>query len=40
VLIGHSNLSTTALYTQVANTTIARTASPFDALPVTVVPPT
>jgi len=40
VLLGHTNLSTTARYTQVANTTIARTASPLDALPVTVVPPT
>ncbi len=39
VLLGHSNLSTTARYTQVANTTIARTASPLDRLDVRVVPP-
>ncbi|MBB4267859.1 tyrosine-type recombinase/integrase [Roseospira visakhapatnamensis] len=39
VLLGHTNLSTTARYTQVATTTIARTRSPLDALPVTVVPP-
>ena len=39
VLLGHSNLSTTARYTQVANTTIARTVSPLDRLDVRVVPP-
>jgi site-specific recombinase XerD len=32
VLLGHRNLSTTARYTQVAATTIANTASPFDRL--------
>lgn len=39
VLLGHSNLSTTARYTQVANTTIAKTQSPFDRLSLEVVPP-
>ena len=39
VLLGHNNLSTTARYTQVANTTIAKTRSPLDHLPSTVVPP-
>jgi integrase/recombinase XerD len=39
VLLGHNNLSTTARYTQVANITIARTTSPLDRLPLTVVPP-
>lgn len=38
-LLGHSNLSTTARYTHVANTTIARTTSPLDRLTLTVVPP-
>lgn len=37
-LLGHSNLSTTARYTQVATTTIAKTQSPFDRLKL-VVPP-
>jgi len=32
VLLGHSHLSTTTLYTQVATSTIRRTASPLDAL--------
>jgi site-specific recombinase XerD len=40
VLLGHKHLSTTALYTQVATTTIANTTSPFDRLAVEVVPPT
>ena len=39
VLLGHSILSTTALYTQVATTTIAATQSPFDRLTLEVVPP-
>jgi len=39
VLLGHNQLSTTALYTQVANTTIAQTASPLDRLNMNVVPP-
>jgi integrase/recombinase XerD len=33
VLLGHSDLSTTARYAQVATGTIGRTASPFDSLP-------
>src|SRR5258705_3902197 len=39
VLLGHSNLSTTARYTQVASTTIRNTASPLDRLRLKVVPP-
>jgi integrase/recombinase XerD len=39
VLLGHNNLSTTARYTQVANTTIARTQSPLDRLSLMVLPP-
>lgn len=39
VLLGHNNLSTTARYTQVATSTIARTQSPFDRLTLEVVPP-
>jgi integrase/recombinase XerD len=39
VLLGHHNLSTTARYTQVASTTIARTVSPLDRLSLMVVPP-
>ena len=39
VLLGHGNLSTTALYTQVATTTITKTQSPFDRLSLQVVPP-
>jgi site-specific recombinase XerD len=39
VLLGHSNLSTTARYTQVASTTIRNTASPLDRLRLDVVPP-
>ena len=38
-LLGHSNLSTTARYTQVATRTIAKTVSPLDRLQVEVVPP-
>ena len=39
VLLGHNSLSTTARYTQVATTTIAKTQSPLDRLAVEVVPP-
>lgn len=39
VLLGHRNLSTTALYTQVATSTIAATQSPLDRLTLEVVPP-
>ncbi|MBU3032458.1 tyrosine-type recombinase/integrase [Paracoccus sp. XHP0099] len=39
VLLGHNSLSTTARYTQVATTTIAKTQSPFDRLSLEVVPP-
>ena len=39
VLLGHRNLSTTALYTQVATSTISATQSPFDRLSLEVVPP-
>lgn len=39
VLLGHNNLSTTARYTQVAATTIARTQSPLERLKLEVVPP-
>jgi site-specific recombinase XerD len=38
VLLGHRHLSTTALYTQVATSTIANTASPLDRLDLEVVP--
>jgi integrase/recombinase XerD len=38
VLLGHSQLSTTALYTQVAPGTIAKTTSPLDRLDLDVVP--
>jgi len=39
VLLGHNNLSTTARYTRVADTTIRSTASPLDRLRLEVVPP-
>jgi integrase/recombinase XerD len=39
VLLGHSNLSTTARYTQVSNALIRRTESPLDRLTLEVVPP-
>jgi site-specific recombinase XerD len=39
VLLGHSNLSTTARYTQVSNALIGRTESPLDRLTLEVVPP-
>ncbi|MBV8459201.1 MAG: site-specific integrase [Acetobacteraceae bacterium] len=39
VLLGHNHLSTTALYTQVAIGTIAKTASPLDRLNLQVIPP-
>ena len=39
VLLGHSNLSTTARYTQVATGLIRRTESPLDRLTLEVVPP-
>ncbi len=38
-LLGHNNLSTTARYTQVATSTIGRTASPLDCLRLEVGPP-
>ena len=39
VLLGHSNLTTTALYTQVATNTIRATVSPLDRLPSRGAPP-
>lgn len=39
VLLGHNSLSTTARYTQVASSTIAKTQSPLDLLSLEVVPP-
>jgi integrase/recombinase XerD len=39
VLLGHSNLATTARYTQVSNALIGRTKSPLDRLVLEVVPP-
>jgi site-specific recombinase XerD len=40
VLLGHNHLSTTALYTQVATSTIGKTTSPLDRLELRVIPPT
>jgi integrase/recombinase XerD len=39
VLLGHNHLSTTALYTQVATTTIRNTANPLDRLAVNAIVP-
>ena len=39
VLLGHTNLSTTARYTKVSNTLIRATTSPLDRLTLEVVPP-
>ena len=39
VLLGHTDLGSTARYAQVATNFIARTASPFDALALEVIPP-
>ena len=39
VLLGHTDLESTARYAQVATNLIARTVSPFDQLTVTVIPP-
>jgi site-specific recombinase XerD len=39
VLLGHSNLATTARYTQVSNGLIGRTRSPLDTLKLTMMPP-
>jgi site-specific recombinase XerD len=38
VLLGHSHLSTTARYTQVARTTIQQTQSPLDRLELMIAP--
>lgn len=40
VLLGHNHLSTTALYAQVATTTLASTISPLDRLDLNVISPT
>jgi site-specific recombinase XerD len=39
VLLGHSDLSSTTRYAQVATHLIANTPSPFDRLSLVVVPP-
>lgn len=39
VLLGHNHLSTTALYTQVATSTLGKTVSPLDRLNLQVIPP-
>ena len=39
VLLGHANLSSTELYTQVATKTISKTPSPLDRLRLEIVPP-
>lgn len=39
VLLGHNHLSTTALYTQVATSTLGKTVSPLDRLNLQVLPP-
>ena len=39
VLLGHSNLATTARYTQVATSTIAGTVSPLDRTRLGIAPP-
>ncbi len=39
VLLGHADLGSTARYAQVATTLLARTTSPFDRLPLLVIPP-
>jgi site-specific recombinase XerD len=39
VLLGHNNISTTARYTQIASSTIQKTASPIDRLRLEVAPP-
>jgi integrase/recombinase XerD len=40
MLLGHSNLATTAHYTQVTPSMIARTQSPLDRFDLAVAPPT
>jgi site-specific recombinase XerD len=39
VLLGHTDLGSTARYAQVATNLLARTTSPFDGLSITVIPP-
>jgi site-specific recombinase XerD len=38
-LLGHANLSTTMLYTQVSTRVIGQTTSPFDGLDIDIIPP-